>query len=74
VCVNALGYSRAHRARKRAEDQPLYRKRNAEGHLVWARRNPDAVSMQQAKQTTDATRTINAVHATAIARNRVRRR
>lgn len=46
-CYNAKGYSTISRARRRAEDEEGYLKKNAENHLAWSHRNQDKVAAQQ---------------------------
>lgn len=46
TCFNEKNYSAASRARRRAEDEEGYLKRNAEAHLAWANKNRDKVNAQ----------------------------
>lgn len=46
TCFNEKNYSATSRARRRAEDEEGYLKRNAETHLAWANKNRDKVNAQ----------------------------
>lgn len=60
-CFNAKGYSQKSRAKRLEEDPEGYRKRNADTHLAWAKRNPEKIKAQQTKQATEPDRKIKSL-------------
>lgn len=68
-CINEKKYYAKYREKKLAENPEEFRRHNAEIHLEWTKKNPEAVKLQQEKTATIPSRRIRQIMTSAKSRN-----